>query len=723
MRRNSLKMSALGTVFGALSFIFLAGNTAPMCGLADEDPEYNNICVVAADCEGVTHAECDGTWGCVESACVWTCNEIPEPVYCSSDLECGDGQYCTISDGDCYPSDECYASGEAKRMADPAEFAPCLGGCLGICKDKEVVTDYCMSDAECGENQYCTVSEGVCLAGPGCGAGENGDMACPAVCYGECVDNVVWPPVSECQADSDCPENFVCQMVDCVTPPCTEDGACMEMCAPVNKCINVENPEEMCRTNADCLEGERCTTMDGQCLTDTSCGGYSDSGDFAEAAPCLPECLGYCIPDTQPPPSECNVDDDCSQGFYCSVECWVPNSGASEADMMCNMVGTCLPSEVLPQCVADEDCPAGYICEVSSMCEECYDAAGVPCADMEMCQVIGYCVPGPIEGCTSNDECGAGYECQIETICYGMTEPTDSSDPMPTEECKQIGQCVAVQQPCSSDADCPVGFACEVTTNCLPCAWEGDPESGESMPCYEECTTQAVCVPQTQPSECYDDTMCGLGFYCQTQEICPPCVYEDPGCKVACQIVGTCLPKESECQIDADCGPGYVCEYYESCGPCPYGDCLIACPVYGVCVQTAKTCYSDSDCGAGYICQLDTTCDEAYGCDPNDPSVPCSAPCLLDGVCVLAGCGDIMCAEGEIMDLTTCTCQPSGGCVVSGCSGEICAATSMASVCVWMDWYECLQSPYTSCGPFGPNGECGWQQTEAFTNCLAHFNM
>lgn len=733
MNRNSLKMSALGGVLGALSFIFLAGNTAPTCVAVDEAPESQELCLAASDCEGLSHAECEGSWGCVASACVWTCDETPEPVYCASDAECGEEQYCTITDGDCYPAtDQCYAAdGEAKRMADSAG-APCMGGCLGICKDKEVVTDLCMSDAECGENQYCTINEGACLPGPGCGMDASGDMACPAVCYGECVDEVEWPPVSECQVDSDCPQNFVCQMVDCVTPPCTEDGACMEMCAPVNKCINVENPEDMCRTNADCAEGERCTTMDGQCLTDTTCGATDpSSGDYAEAAPCLPECFGYCIPDDQPPPSECSVDADCSEGFYCSVECWYPgyaggaarDASGAEADMACNMIGTCLPSEVLPECVADEDCPAGYMCEVSSMCEECFDAAGVPCdGAAEMCQIIGYCVP-KVVGCTSDEQCGVGYVCQIETICADGTEPADpSADPMPYVGCETVGSCVPSQMECNSNLDCPMGYACESITNCLPCAYEGTPDdSGAFMPCAEECTTQSVCVPQTQPSECYDDTQCGTGYYCQTQEVCPPCVYEDPGCKMACQLVGTCMPKQSECQADSDCGAGYRCDFYELCGSCPYGDCLIACPVVGICVATAPTCYSDYDCDPGYTCQLDSSCYEAYGCDPNDPSMPCSSPCLLQGVCVLTGCEGIVCAVGEVLDLTTCTCQPSGGCVVSGCSGEICAAESMASECVWMDWYECLQSPYTTCGPFGPNGECQWQQTEAFTNCLAHF--
>lgn len=757
MKRKNLWTSTFASVLGMVAFVLFAGNTAPMCG-QQEDPEYLTGCLTASECEGLPHAECDGAWACKTGECSWECTQV-EPVYCSSDAQCGEGEYCTISDGDCYPGGDCMANGEAK-MADPAAGAPCMS-CLGVCKVKEVQPpELCTSDADCGEDQYCTVGEGECLAGPGCGDGAGDrDMACAAICYGECkAKNVV--PVSECEVDSDCQPGFTCQAVDCITPPCADGEACMEMCAPLFKCVNTTNPEDMCQLNSDCKEGERCTTMDGQCITDTSCGG--GSGDFAQE-PCLPECWGYCIPDNQPPPSECNIDEDCGPEFFCQVECWTPNSGAAEQDMMCQIVGKCLPKEPLPECMSDEDCAPGYICQVSSECGDCYDAAGVPCA--EPCMVVGYCVPGNISGCASDWECGAGFMCQIETICTA-TEPTDpadpNSDPAPwIEECVQEGTCVPTQQGCVSDSECPMGYFCELQTNCLPCAGTPD-DSGAMPPCEQECLTQGVCQPQTQPSECYDDTQCGAGYVCQMQEVCPACVYEYPPCKVACQVIGTCVPAQSECQIDADCGPGYTCQLYEACAPCPYGDCLIACPLLGKCVQTTPTCYSDMDCGPGYMCELvcppmpcapgtpgcggcsgtckpvsqcaansdcpagyeckiQTVCYDYFWCDPNDPTLPCGGECVDEGLCVLTGCQGVACAEGEVLDTATCTCKPNGGCMATGCSGEICAAQPVASTCVWFDWYECLQAPYTTCGPFGPNGECQWQATEALANCLAHF--
>ncbi len=762
MKRNNLWTSTFGSLMGMLAFVLFAGNTAPTCGQDPEDPEYLTGCQAATECEGLPHAECEGAWACASGECSWNCTQV-EPVYCSSDAQCGEGEYCTIVDGDCYPGGDCYA-GDAEKMADPAVGAPCLS-CLGICKVKDVEPELCMSDSDCGEGQYCTVSDGECLAGPGCGGFGNGDMACPAVCYGECKDNSVWPPVSECQVDSDCAEGYTCQNVDCVTPPCGPDGACMEMCAPVYKCVNTTNPDDMCRLNSDCKEGERCTTMDGQCITDTSCGTPGD--EFAEQAPCLPECLGYCIPNDQPPPSECNVDEDCGPEFWCQTECWAPGyAGAAERDMMCQIVGKCLPKEPLPECMADEDCAPGYVCQVSSMCEECYDASGVPCE--APCQIIGYCVPNVVEGCSADWQCGEGFQCQIQTQCYGTGEPTDpadpSGDPIPwTEECVQVGVCVQTQVGCTADSDCGVGYYCEIQTNCLPCDYAGEPDgSGAIPPCESDCVTQGVCVPSSQPSECWDDSQCAAGFVCQTQEICPACVYEYPPCKVACQIVGSCVPAQSECQIDADCGPGYTCQIYEACGPCPAGNCLIACPLLGQCVPTnpgctsdaecgpgffcelvcapvpcmpgsagcgactgtckpASQCQADADCGAGYACKIQTVCYDYFWCDPNDPTLPCGGECVEEGVCVLTGCGGVACPAGEVLDTATCMCVPANGCVVTGCSGEICAAQEQASTCVWFDWYECLQEPYTTCGPFGPNGQCQWAATEALTNCLAHF--
>ena len=266
---------------------------------------------------------------------------------------------------------------------------------------------------------------------------------------------------------------------------------------------------------------------------------------------------------------------------------------------------------------------------------------------------------------------------------------------------------------CTSDADCPAGYVCEFG---YPAT---DPANAS-----DALVAWGLCVP-AQPTECVDDTQCPAGYTCQTESICPDCVYADPPCMMPCMLSGVCVANTvpSECNVDADCGAGYYCEFM--CPPCLPGYECPAC--VGQCVaNTGGQCTADSQCGVGYKCEVQTVCYDMPCIDPTDPNVPCGGGCFEEGWCVpVQTCEGIACAPGEVLDPATCTCYvpETNPCVVSGCSGEICAAEPMASPCIWEEWYVCLQAPYTSCGPFGPNGECMWQSTVELTNCLSHYNM
>jgi len=56
-------------VIGIASALFLSG-----CVDDDEDTS----CVVAEDCEGLSHIECYGEWTCVEGDCAYVCAMMPE---------------------------------------------------------------------------------------------------------------------------------------------------------------------------------------------------------------------------------------------------------------------------------------------------------------------------------------------------------------------------------------------------------------------------------------------------------------------------------------------------------------------------------------------------------------------------------------------------------------------------------------------------------------------
>lgn len=78
-----------------------------------------------------------------------------------------------------------------------------------------------------------------------------------------------------------------------------------------------------------------------------------------------------------------------------------------------------------------------------------------------------------------------------------------------------------------------------------------------------------------------------------------------------------------------------------------------------------------------------------------------------------------------VSDVTADTTLPDAGdhdgtvssCFATGCSGEICADHEVASDCVYLKEYECLK--FSTCGEFGENGGCGWEQTQAYLDCLA----
>lgn len=72
--------------------------------------------------------------------------------------------------------------------------------------------------------------------------------------------------------------------------------------------------------------------------------------------------------------------------------------------------------------------------------------------------------------------------------------------------------------------------------------------------------------------------------------------------------------------------------------------------------------------------------------------------------CTAAGQCDWNCSE-----------EPAG-CVVSGCSGEVCGEKAVDTDCVWKDWYSCLK--LTTCGRFGADNTCAFQQTAEFVACL-----
>ena len=463
----------------ALFLVVLAGNTAPTCGGNDDE----QACIVATQCEGLPHADCVGQWACDTGECSFVCETDPQPVYCMSTEDCGDNEYCTTEDDECLSPPGCDEEGIScpavcfglcEEKVDPewdcqvdadcgagevcdiqdciapdcAPNEPCPATCMPV---GQCVTDtqpeMCTSTSQCGEGQHCSVEDGDCMADPDCEPG----MGCLAVCFGQCVANVV-PPESECNVDGDCDNGEVCEVVDCWSPPCNDGAPCLDMCMLIGKCVAAEPIE--CTDNSDCPAGMLCQE-------EFFC------PDCVNAdPPCMAPCMAMMICKEQVTPTICDADSDCPAGQHCEYQAYPYDCDADGTDCIfegAESAGVCVPDTTPNGCQSDSDCSVGSHCELYEMCTNCYDS-GENCVGA--CEVVGECVTDTIPGeCTSDAQCAPGSHCEIFEACadcaYG--EGVDCFAP-----CESWGECVTDSNSgeCLVDSDCgPASSA-----NCTPSA-------------------------------------------------------------------------------------------------------------------------------------------------------------------------------------------------------------------------------------------------------------
>ncbi len=218
--------------------------------------------------------DCPGMMSCVAGACVPT----PE---CTVDADCGAGRLCDATGmcrdrmtcrthGDCNPGDVCRA---------------------GLCEPGTT----CMSDAECPSGEWCDwrntcVPRSGCRSHADCGTSEL------------CLENACVPQPQACVTSRDCAAGYVCLNNECA-PGCSTAASC----SPGDTCEGgfCRSAAPECTTSAGCGAGEHCVHQ--RCLPDcmarpTSCG--------AEA-----ECAtdGFCHPRWQPQ-DFCRTDADCTPG-------------------------------------------------------------------------------------------------------------------------------------------------------------------------------------------------------------------------------------------------------------------------------------------------------------------------------------------------------------------------------------------------------------------------
>jgi len=374
--------SLMGIAPAAVLLIFAAGNTAPMCG--NIEPSMEQVCDSAADCTGLPHTDCDGTWSCENGQCSYTClPDVPEKVLCLVDEQCGEGKHCSLSDGDCQLEVFC------PKGEDGGDL--CKVECLGECVDDAPDTG-CQSDDDCAKGEVCQFID---CAMP---AGAAADRAAPFMCepVGQCVPEVI---PSGCETDSDCPGGMICQLdVVCDALPCDcKEGAdcmCASPCFTQGTCVPTFPGE--CSSDMDCPTGYACIS-EVVCPACEACDPGMECG-------CMAECVetSSCVP--LPPPGECFGDADCPAGFFCEFLYDGFKCGGSESGEKCMGAGICMPLEDPLYCVDDSECPAGMICssDPNSYC----GGTGADGAEQDAMYCMGICMPA---GCGEID-CADGYE-------------------------------------------------------------------------------------------------------------------------------------------------------------------------------------------------------------------------------------------------------------------------------------------------------------------------
>ena len=262
----------------------LEGNCLPPECVQNNDCPDDQTCVdfQCTPCNCITNEDCPPELVC-QNECICVEPDIPP---CRNDQDCPPWAMCV--DGECVERPSCEQDGDCTD-GQVCEAGLCVDGCgsdadcgaLYICQAGHCLQQ-CFGDGTCidqdqiCENNLCVDPE--CAQDNDC---EGEFVRCQA---GRCE------PYTACEADQDCPPNFVCQA-----------GICEEL--------------PLCSIDANCPAGEIC--LDGHCHLADSC---QTDADCSEGFDCVG---GLCLPEV------CRGPDDCDPGLVCSAgECVEPGNPA-----------------------------------------------------------------------------------------------------------------------------------------------------------------------------------------------------------------------------------------------------------------------------------------------------------------------------------------------------------------------------------------------------------
>ncbi len=651
-------------------------------GLCTDDEQNGESCDRDAQCASGSCAygvccnvACDGQCeACDLAGSVGTCTPIsgdPRPWHkqCADDGSLCGGTCNGVEGGKCsYPSEAVICQPESCANGTATVLARCSGEgscaaprqvqCPSGC-DGDRCANGCLSDYDCQNGFWCAA--GLCIPGDPNGASCTADnqcwsghctdgVCCERACGGQCEACDTSGHLGECLAITGAPHG---ERVACAA----HDLLCGGFCDGTqrNKC-HYPATETQCR-DASCANGVAIAAAlcdgKGACppVVNTPCGKYECDGD---------RCGG-----------DCDSNDDCSKGFWCSA-------------------GLCLPEMIDGQpCAQDFQCKSGEC--VDGLC--CERACEGQC---EACDVVGkegQCVAVPNGGAPR----GNREQCDTDgSRCGGACDGTNPAVcAYPTDSCRDDSCTGGYATPganCDGAGNCPPGVAtsCDryvcAPTECLSsCASNSDCANGSwCNPVSKKC--EATKESKNKES-CVSDTECKSGA-CVDGYCCDgACTGQCEACDVAgkegtCSVISgdphgaraLCNSDGSVCGGTCDGTQRTSCTY--STSSCRDASCVgkeatdgASCDGNGHCPAPVK-----HDCSP-YLCDSDACksscatnddCISGHWCDPTNTCVPKKPngnnQCTADSQCASGNCVDGLCCN------SACTGQCEA-CNVAGSEG------------------------------------------------------
>jgi hypothetical protein len=240
----------------------------------------------------------------------------------------------------CGPTD---GEGDAGTLQRCEVRADCSGG--QVCTQDKLCAD-CVSSGECRLKEECRIDAdaGVqrCALRPGWG--------------------------TECDRNKECPAGEWCVQ-----------GLCRDS-SETRQCPG--------GTNAECLSGQRCNTINLVCEQDLGCTGNADCSAVEVCNAGTQRCVPRCTLETQ--------QDVCLGGEKCVTEMCVQCGSDAECTvgLFCDAAGKCVAE---PRCYQDRDCKVPLVCHLlTGICVEKPPAcrSDENCAPDERCYLAtGKCIP------------------------------------------------------------------------------------------------------------------------------------------------------------------------------------------------------------------------------------------------------------------------------------------------------------------------------------------